>query len=188
MPRTMGTGIRSPQAEAYEVRPASVVLAQGDFETQTSTAGAGGSVTITGSTTILNGTILANPLPGYSGGSIALSGNNVTVQASTAALPSGFGFDTPVPSGLSNTLTIAAPSLSGQGFQTIGLGCLRFERVRPSVAASTVEYQARRPSCRRRISSWAPRLPLPSTPAPRSLPSPYRATQGKPPSSPLMAH
>ena len=138
---TMGTGIRSPQAEAYEVRPASVVLAQGDFETQTSTAGAGGSVTITGSTTILNGTILANPLPGYSGGSIALSGNNVTVQASTAALPSGFGFDTSVPSGLSNTLTIAAPSLSGQGFQTIGLGVSDLSGSAASVAASTVELK-----------------------------------------------
>ena len=117
-----GHAASAPPREAYEVRPASVVLAQGDFETQSSTAGAAGSVTITGNTTILNGTLLANPLPGYSGGSIALSGRNVTVQASTIALPSDFGFATPVPSGVAGTLTIAAPSLSGQGFQTIGLG------------------------------------------------------------------
>ena len=129
------------QPENYEVRPASVVLAQGDFETQSSTAGAAGSVTITGNTTILNGTVLASALPGYSGGSIALSGKNVTVQSSTIALPSDFGFSTPVPSDLAGTLNIAAPSLSGQGFQTIGLGVSDLSGSPTSVAASTVEIK-----------------------------------------------
>ncbi len=138
---TMGTGIRSPQPLAYEVRPASVVLAQGEFETQTSQAGAAGSVTVTGNTTILNGAILADPLPGYSGGSIALSGNNIAVQASIVALPSDFAFSTPVPSGLAGTLNVAAPSLSGQGFQTIGLGVSSLSGSAASVAASTVEIK-----------------------------------------------
>ena len=138
---TMGTGISSAQYEAYEVRPASVVLAQGDFETQTHQAGAAGSVTVTGSTTILNGATLANPLPGYSGGSIALSGTNVIVQASAVGLPADFGFGTPVPPALSDTLTMAAPSLSGQGFQTIGLGVSDITGSAASVAASTVEIK-----------------------------------------------
>jgi filamentous hemagglutinin family protein len=137
----MGTNISSPQLEAYEVRPASLVLSEGLFNTQSLTAGAGGSVTLTGNTTILNGTIRANPLPGFPGGTIALSGNTVVVEETVASLPSDFGFDTPVPVGLADTLTIAAPSLSGQGFQTIGLGVSDLTGSVASVKASTVEIE-----------------------------------------------
>ncbi len=137
----MGTTTRSTQPENYEVRPASAVLLQGDFQTQSAVAGAAGSVTITGSTTVLNGTVRASALPGYGGGSIALSGNNVLVQQTVASLPSGFSFATPVPSDLTNTLTIAAPSLSGQGFQTIGLGVSDVSGSTISVAATTVELK-----------------------------------------------
>ena len=105
---TMGTAIRSVQPDNYEVRPASVVLAEGDFETQSITAGAAGGVTITGNTTILNGTVQAGALPGYSGGSIALSGQKIAVQSSIVALPTDFGFSTPVPSDLAGTLNIAS--------------------------------------------------------------------------------
>jgi hypothetical protein len=138
--RTMGTTLRSStQLQNYEVRPVSAVLAQGDFETQSATAGAAGSVTITGNTTILNGTVQASALPGYSGGSIALSGQKIAVQSSIVALPTDFGFSTPVPSDLAGTLNIAAPSLSGQGFQTIGLGVSDLSGSTTSVAASKVE-------------------------------------------------
>ena len=145
---TMGTGIRSPQLEAYEVRPASVVLAQGDFEQQTYQAGAAGSVTLAGTTTILNGAIQASSAPGFPGGSIALSGTgtNLTVQASTIPLPPGFGFGTPIAGnpdpnigGLAGTLNIAAPSLSGKGFQTIGLGVSDLSGSAKSATASTVD-------------------------------------------------
>jgi filamentous hemagglutinin family protein len=138
----MGTNISSPLLQAYEVRPASVVLNEGSFTTQTLQAGEAGSVTITGqTTTILGGTVQASPLPGYSGGSIALSGSVVTVQASTVPLPSDFGFSTPVPAGLVGTLNVAAPSLSGQGFQTIGIGVSDLSGSAASVAASTVEIK-----------------------------------------------
>jgi filamentous hemagglutinin family protein len=145
---TMGTGIQSALYEAYEVRPAAVVLAQGEFDVQSFTAGNGGTVSITGKTTtgaastvILNGTIRASALPGYSGGSIALSGNTVTVQDSTMPLPSGFSFDTPVPADLTGTLDIAAPSLSNQGFQTIGLGVSDLTGSAASVAAYSVDIK-----------------------------------------------
>ena len=110
------------QIEAYEVRPASLVLSEGQFSTQSITAGAAGTVTVSGNTTVLNGTIKASSLPGYAGGSFALSGTNVIVQQTPVPLPSGFTFDTAVPADLIGTLYIAAPSLSNQGFQTIGLG------------------------------------------------------------------
>jgi hypothetical protein len=120
---TMGTGARSSQLEAYQARSAASVLQEGDFGTQSFTAGNAGRVSLSGTTTILGGTILASPLAGYRGGSIVLSSTEgVYVQESGISLPSGFDFSTPVPAGLSGNLTIAASSLSGKGFGTIGLG------------------------------------------------------------------
>jgi filamentous hemagglutinin family protein len=138
----MGTALRSSmQLENYEVRPVSVVLSQGDFETQSATAGSAGSITITANTAILNGTIQASALTGYSGGSIAFSGQKVTVESSIVALPTDFGFSTPVPSDLAGTLNVAAPSLSGQGFQTIGLGVSDLTGSSGSIAAVSVELK-----------------------------------------------
>ncbi len=117
-----GTGIRAPQLKGYQLRSAADVLKEGLFPIQTQSAGDAGRVTISGSTTVLGGAIQANPLPESSGGSIALSGSIVTVQPSTVPLPAGFGFATPAPAELAGTLSIAADSLSGKGFQTIGLG------------------------------------------------------------------
>jgi filamentous hemagglutinin family protein len=133
-----GTNIRAPLLEAYELRSTSAVLSQGSFSTQTMQAGDAGSVTIGGTTTIMNGTVQAHALPGYHGGSIALSGNIVTVQASTVPLPAGFGFSTPLPAEFSGTLNVAAPSLSGQGFQTIGLGFSNLDDPAGSITANQV--------------------------------------------------
>jgi hypothetical protein len=138
---TMGTTISSPLYQAYEVRPASVVLAQGNFETQSAVAGNAGSVTIAGNTTILGGAILASALSGYRGGSIVVSGTNSMVVESTSSLPSDFAFSTPVPASLSNTMTIASSALSYKGFQTIGLGVSDLTGSGASVAASTVEVK-----------------------------------------------
>ena len=80
-------------------------------------------------------------LAGYAGGTIALSGTSVFVQQTVASLPAGFGFDTAVPAGLADTLTIAASSLSNQGFQTIGLGVSDLTGSTTSVKASTVEIE-----------------------------------------------
>src|SRR5271157_5815733 len=139
---TVGTTLRAPQPTAYVVRPASTVLAQGYFTTQSATAGDAGSVTLAGKTTILNGAILANALSGYSGGSIALSGSLVTVQPSATALPTGFGFSTPVPAELAGTLNVAASSLSGKGFNTIGLGFSNLADPVDSITASQVTLKA----------------------------------------------
>ena len=96
---TMGTAISSQAYEAYEVRPVSVVLAQGEFEVQSFTAGNGGAVGITGKTAagaggtvILNGTTRADPLPGYAGGSIALSGEHGDGAGLNHTVALGFRF------------------------------------------------------------------------------------------------
>ncbi|HWU40198.1 MAG TPA: hypothetical protein VN203_21315, partial [Candidatus Acidoferrum sp.] len=138
----IGTGIRAQQFNGYEVRPASDVLQQGTFQMQASQAGGAGRMVLGGNTTVLSGTIQADPVPGFSGGSIALSGKYVTVQPSGISLPQGFDFTTPMPPELVGTLNIAGPSLSGKGFRTIGLGLANLDDPSNSVQASQVTLKA----------------------------------------------
>src|SRR5208283_5548923 len=120
-----GTNIQPALMQAFEVQPASYLFKQGTFNTQMFIAGNGGSATINGNTTVLDGTVLASALPGYQGGSISLSGTNIFVQASTVELPSDFDFGTQFTGELAylaGTLQFAAGAVSGKGFQTIDIG------------------------------------------------------------------
>ena len=121
---TTGTSIRPSLMQAFEVQPASYIFTQGTFNTTSFVAGNGGSVAINGKTTVLDGNILPSALPGYTGGSISLSGTNAFIQASTVPLPSDFNFGTPVSvvQGIEGTLQVAATSLSEKGFQEINIG------------------------------------------------------------------
>ena len=142
---TMGTGISSPLYQAYEVRPASVVLAEGDFETQSMVAGNAGSVKVAGSTTVLGGTIRASALPGYNGGSIVVSGASVGVLETNISLPSDFSFSTSLASvcpDLVGTLDVAASALSGEGFKTVGIGYTDPADPAGSITASTLTVKA----------------------------------------------
>ncbi len=136
---TTGTGAYSTAYTEYEVRPASVVLAEGSFDFQSFTAGNAGSVTITGSTTIVGGTIRANALSGYSSGSFAVSGSTSAVLYSTIPLPTDFGFYSAVPSNLSNKLNVAASAVSGQGLNTVGIGVSDLSGSAASTSANTIE-------------------------------------------------
>jgi len=119
----MGTNVQSPPMSEYEIRPAAVVFQQGYFNTSSFSAGDAGSVTLTGNTTVVEGTILANALKGYQGGSISLSGANAFIENSTSQLlPTDFNFDTPVDPSFSGTLHVLASSLSG--FNEINIGNL----------------------------------------------------------------
>ena len=145
---TTATAIRSLQPTAYVVRPAPIVLARGYFPQQKADGGDAGKAIIAGSnTTVIDGTLQANPLPGFSGGSIALSAANVIIQqsASATSLPPDFGFQTSLAAvaggSLQGKLTIAAPSLSGKGFKTIGIGYSNLDDPANSVSASTVTLQ-----------------------------------------------
>jgi filamentous hemagglutinin family protein len=117
------TTIRATKAQVYSVRPAADVLAEGNFETQTFTAGDAGDITITGKTTIIDGILQAQALTGYHGGELNLSGLNIIVeQTSGNLLPANFNFDTAVDSSLQDKLIISAESLSGKGFSEVNLG------------------------------------------------------------------
>lgn len=135
---TMGTGITSQKYSAYAVRSASDVLMEGTFEIQGMVAGNAGRVTLAGSTTILDGTINAAAFGGYRGGSIVLSGDSILVQTDAVSLPSDFGFNTAVSPELAGTLNIAASSLSGKGFETIGLGFTDLDDPSGSITALKV--------------------------------------------------
>jgi hypothetical protein len=134
----MGTDIRAARFKAYEVRPASEVLKEGNFPMQSFTAGEAGRVTLAGNTTITDGTIQAKPLPGFDGGLIVLSGSSVTVQPSSVPLPAGFGFGSEIPREFAGTLNIAASALSGKGFRTIGIGYSNVDDPAGSIAAEKV--------------------------------------------------
>ena len=136
-----GTGISSQVYTGYSVRSASDVLKEGNFEIQSIVAGDAGTLTARANTTVFNGVVQAGALSGYSGGAIALSGSNVTVQASAVPLPEGFGFTTrlqDVAPDVIGTLTVSASSLNNSGFKTIGLGFTNLDDPVNSITATSV--------------------------------------------------
>ena len=117
------TTIRSTKPVVYSVRPAADVLAEGNFETKTLTAGNAGNITIAGKTTIIDCVLQAAALSGYEGGVLNLSGLNIIVEQSGGnLLPAGFDFNTEVDSSLQDKMIISAESLSGKGFSHVNLG------------------------------------------------------------------
>ena len=116
------TFIQGTEPLVYSVRTASDVLKEGHYDTQTFSAGDAGDLKISGQTTIIDGVLKAAALEGFPGGLIALSGKDIYVRESSAPLPEGFGFSSPVPGELEGTLNVNAASLSGQGFREIDLG------------------------------------------------------------------
>ena len=123
-----GSTVHSSVQHSYSVRPATDVIKEGNFSYYREiNAGDAGNVTIRGTTTILNGSITAAPLPEYSGGTLSLSGQNITVASTTTPLPADFNFTTPFDRGLTvleGSLNVAAASVSGKGFREIDLGVI----------------------------------------------------------------
>jgi filamentous hemagglutinin family protein len=109
----MGTSIRPSLMQAFEVQPASYLLTQGDFNTAKFVAGNAGSVSLAGNTAIVTGTILANPLNGYQGGTISLSGTDAYIESETTQIPANPA---------AGTLYVAASALVG--FNEISIGNL----------------------------------------------------------------
>lgn len=117
-----GFGASFPVFQGFAVRPAEAVLAEGFFRRAEFVAGEGGTLSFAGRSTILDGTIRASSLPGFSGGMLDLVGTQIRVIEQRAPLPVGFGFETPLAAELVGFLDVAASSISGQGFRHIGLG------------------------------------------------------------------
>ncbi len=118
------TAIQSSRPEVFSVRLAQDVLAQeGNYEMQSATLGNAGTISITGATTVLDGSLKATALSGYNGGTLSLAATNISVQSSAASLlPSNFGFNSTLEPSLRGTLTISADSISGQSFSEVDLG------------------------------------------------------------------
>ena len=130
----MGTDIRSPILKGFSIRSAADVLKEGNFTVKTLQAGDAGAVSLRADTTILNGTVDAAALAGYRGGTLAMSGKNVTVQPTGVSLPSNFVFDTPVEDQFRGTLVVDSSALSGKGLQEIRLGTIDSATPRNSTA------------------------------------------------------
>jgi filamentous hemagglutinin family protein len=109
-----GTSVKSPVMYAFEVQSAADVLQEGNFNQQSYVAGNAGSITITATSTVVEGKLLGKGLSGYEGGTISLSGAEAYILASAAQAPSNPG----------NALYVTADSLSGNGFQEIDIGNL----------------------------------------------------------------
>ena len=108
--------------QAYSVRPAADVLQEGNFNYREFIAGDAGSLGITASTAVIDGIIKAEAMNGFQGGTIAVSGNRITVGAASTLLPADFAFDSAVSRGLQGTLLVAAPTLSKTGFREMTIG------------------------------------------------------------------
>ncbi|HUJ16784.1 MAG TPA: filamentous hemagglutinin family protein [Nitrospirota bacterium] len=116
------TSILGTRPQVYSVRTAEDVLAaEGNYVRQSLIAGDGGNISIKGSTIVLDGTLKGSALPGYQGGRISLSGQNIFVQSSGASqLAAAFGFGDAIDPGLQNKLTISGDTV--KGFQEVDLG------------------------------------------------------------------
>lgn len=123
-----GTQISAPVLNSYALRKASEVFREGQFAVVKGIAGEGGNVSLLAPTTVVNGTLKATPLQGFSGGRVAMSGENVYVRQSETPLPSGFDFATGIPAELLGTLNLDGSGVSGQGFAEVALGDLTITR------------------------------------------------------------
>jgi len=134
----MGTGISSPVFKGYAVRSAADVIKEGNFTpgayltgavaTKSSatefSGGNAGKIKLQADTTILNGTLKAAAVSGFTGGVVDLSGKNVTVQANSVPLDKyNFNFASEVDSALKGTLQLASSTL-GKGLHEVRLGTL----------------------------------------------------------------
>jgi filamentous hemagglutinin len=133
----MGNAVAGAQPlRNFAVRSAAQVMQEGHFTLSGNlVAGNAGSVTLQGGSTVIEGAIRAAALPDrtaadgsvvhYLGGSMALSGKDVTVtSAASASLPGDFGFGSDLPAELAGKLQITDAAVSGKGLEQLKLGFL----------------------------------------------------------------
>lgn len=119
-----GTTLGTTKLTGFEVRRAADVLREGNFTVASVEAGDAGSLSLKGNSTVVDGNVSANPLAGYQGGALELSGKNVNVQSTRVPLPAGFGAGNPLealPDNLRDRLYVTADFLNG-GFSRVTLG------------------------------------------------------------------
>ena len=116
----------SPLRSGYIVRDAKDVLTEGRFDIKEMTAGDGGMVAASGSTTLLAGPILGDALDGYRDGSLALGGTDLLVGLN-ASLPDdnwwqSLTFETEIPAELAGRMILDTSRIKEKGLRTLQLG------------------------------------------------------------------
>lgn len=120
---TAGTDLHPSSFSAYSVRRAADVLKEGHFDIRNMVAGNAGAITVSGATTILEGSVAAAPLPGYRGGSLTLSSREIHVTADAGedtGIP--YYFETEIPAAMVGKMRVSGMLLSGSGFSKVSLG------------------------------------------------------------------
>jgi filamentous hemagglutinin family protein len=129
----LDTAISSASYKGYSVRSAADVLKEGDLSDRRSfVAGNGGDFTLIAPTATLNGTLSAQPLQGFTGGTLTLSAKNVIARNDAA--PSA----TPTPE------TLVVNTLSVTGFGEVVLGSREYDSAKNvySYSAETVTVES----------------------------------------------
>mgnify|MGYP003869011071 CR=1 FL=1 len=134
-----GTDLRSPAPRTYSVRPAADVIQEGYFAFRKIGAGDAGRVNLTGSTTVLNGTIVGSAVPGHRGGVLDLTGEELMIGTDAAPLPDAFEYDSPLPEDLKGKLTVASSALADKGLAEIRIGDQTDTRAITLAAGSQLE-------------------------------------------------
>lgn len=144
----MGTGNHSPILGNFSVRPASDVLKEGHFDVKRIEAGSAGTVSVQGDTTIFRGGVDSTALPGFTGGTMALSGKTVTVRpgggspqedAILDGLTFGSSFADAELQPYRDGLIVDSGTLAGKGLKEIRLGSVDPNNLAGSTATVTVK-------------------------------------------------
>ena len=135
------TGYRSAEADLFSVRVSSDVLAEGQYELSALVTGDAGTLTVNGTSTVLNSTVSAAALnDNYKAGSIGLSAENIIVTANAySGISGGFGRDSDLSLEYKNKLYISDDFLSGGNFTEITLGSVDAADVSDTL---TIDFEA----------------------------------------------
>lgn len=117
-----GTSLQPALLSGYSVRLASDVMTEGHFETKSLAAGDGGSLTVNGATAILDGTVQAAAIKGFSGGSFSNQGAVINVVQTVGTDTRLIDASAAIPGALQGSVTINDRILDGSGFDTVTLG------------------------------------------------------------------
>ncbi|MFH1984381.1 MAG: filamentous hemagglutinin family protein [Pseudomonadota bacterium] len=120
----VGTGYRSAQSRGYAVRKASEVKSsEGYFVYREIDAGDAGKLVIDGAvSTVMQGNIIADAVPGFRPASLSLSGREITVALSGSEKLDNFDFDTPLSETYRNKLYLDAAAVGQMQLETLNLG------------------------------------------------------------------
>ena len=116
------SGYKESSTHLFSVASASDVLARGNFEFDSMTAGDAGELTIAGNTTILDGSFLGSALSGYSGGVVTFVGDDVVIGDSSTTLSDSFGFEDAIPDAYSGKLYFSSALFTDGGYRKITVG------------------------------------------------------------------